>query len=280
MSTKSTLAAFVGTTPNIGTTLAAFAAAYRLAESYQGRVGYLCLNLKSAKIHRYLGIDGPVVALDDLRPELRSLSLTPGKLTQSMLQVRGAPLYVLFGNTMRDQAEFYRPEEIDHLLEIAHSAFDVVIADVGAYWDNAATVCTLRCARTRVLATTPALSHFQEDGQRWVKQLSPLFGIPGDGYEALVIRLPGMSGGYQSKDICKEMGVSLMGELKANPSLMGALDSGKIDEWLAHDEEGRLAMAAEAASLAARHGLKRRPVMTVQPWYKRLVAHRSGKSLS
>ena len=53
------LIAFVGTTPNIGTTTAAYAAACRIAELTGLPAAFLCLNLKSAKIHRYVGADHP-----------------------------------------------------------------------------------------------------------------------------------------------------------------------------------------------------------------------------
>ncbi|GIQ64776.1 hypothetical protein PACILC2_33440 [Paenibacillus cisolokensis] len=103
------LIAFVGTTPNIGVTSAAFAFAYRTAEASGKPVGFLCMNLKSAKIHRFLGMDGPSSTLDGLRPELRAGSLTPEKLLHASHRVKGMPnLHVLFGNMLRDQAEFLR----------------------------------------------------------------------------------------------------------------------------------------------------------------------------
>src|SRR5690606_12616711 len=67
---------FIGTTPNIGTTLCAVTAAYRLAEITGQQVGYICLNFKSSKLHRYLGIDVPLATIDDLLPQLRSSSLS------------------------------------------------------------------------------------------------------------------------------------------------------------------------------------------------------------
>ncbi|MCQ6562605.1 hypothetical protein [Paenibacillus mendelii] len=278
MSAPAPLLAFVGTTPNIGTTVAAFALAYRLAKLGTGSVGYLCLNLKSAKTHRYLGNDSPETMLDSLRPELATGSLNTDKLLHSMQAVEGNDsLKVLFGNVMRDQAEYFSPQEMDHLLDTAQRAFDVVIADVGAYWDNAATVCALRRADTRMLVTTPALSHFQEDGRRWMKQLSPLFGIPSDAYELIIIHPSRRTGVYQMKDICKEMDVTLMGELRLSETLLSQLDSGTIDEWLAYDEQGMNAMAVPARQIMNRYGLKQRPVMAVQPWYKKLLTHRGGR---
>jgi len=277
--TAAPLITFVGTTPNIGTTIAAFAAAYRMAEASAAKVGYLCLNLKSAKLYRYLHADrADTVTLDALRPELATGSLPSDKLLRSMHHVAGnESLQVLYGNVLRDQAEYYTPEEIDHLLAVARQTFELVIADVGAYWDNAATICALRQADTRVLVTTPALSHFQEDGQRWVKQLSPMFGIPSEAYEAVIIHPPWRSGGYQVKEICKEMGVSALGELKLAEPLMKQLDSGTLNEWLSSDEQGKQMMEEPVKQLMNRYQLKRRPLMVVQPWYKKLLNHRGGR---
>ncbi|MFC4777125.1 hypothetical protein ACFO9Q_10040 [Paenibacillus sp. GCM10023252] len=278
-SSTAPLIAFVGTTPNIGTTTAAYAAAYRIAEATGRSVGYLCLHLKSAKLHRFLGIDQPQSSLDKLRPELRSESLTADKLMRASYRPAHLPgLHVLFGNMARDQAEFFTPEEANHLLDIAEQAFSIVILDAGAYWDNAATVCSLRRASTRVVVTTPALSHFGEDGQRWIGQVSPLFGVASDQYEALIIHSPWRTGGFTMKDICKEMGTSLLGEQRLSPALFSQLDNGRYEEWLKSDEEGKQMMRQPAQLFMKRYGLglQQGPRSVIQPWYRKLIAHRGG----
>ncbi|WP_141502721.1 hypothetical protein [Paenibacillus luteus] len=274
------LAAFVGTTPNIGTTAAAFAAAFRMAEASGMPIGYLCLNLKSAKIHRYLGVEEPPVTLDKLRPELRSYTLTPEKLRRAAYIVPSQPnLQVLFGNLMRDQAEYFTPEEAEHLLAIAEQTFAFVILDVGAYWDNAATICSIQRASTRILVTTPALSHFQEDGKRWISQVSPLFGVAPEQYDSIIINSPWRSGGYQMKHICKELGTSALGKLQLSEPVFSQLDNGTYAQWLKADPEGRQAMQLPTKAIMQRHGIRSKPAMiSVQPWYRKLMTHRNGTS--
>ncbi|WP_127533909.1 P-loop NTPase family protein [Paenibacillus kobensis] len=270
------LITFVGTTPNIGTTLAAFAAASRIAESSDATVGYLCLNLKSAKLQRYVGIDRPATGLDTIRPELRDRSLEPAKLLRTAYPIREIPgLNVLFGNMERDQAEFYTAEDIEFLLETARWTFDIVVADVGAYWDNAATVCALREASTRVLVTTGALTHFQEDWNRWIGQVSPLFGVPSTSYELLVIQTPWKNGGFHVKDICKETGLPLTGELRMTEPMLLQLDNGRYDHWL-RSEEGRSTMKPSAELWMRQYGVNKKQPKLVQPWYRKLLAHRNG----
>ncbi|WP_259391531.1 hypothetical protein [Paenibacillus sp. 1011MAR3C5] len=270
--------AFIGTTPNIGTTSAAFATAYRLAELGGIEVGYLCLNLKSAKLHRFLGEDEPDVTLDRLQPELRSASLTPDMLRSADCTVRGrANLHVLFGNLNREGAEFVGAEEIDHLLDVAEKTYGFVVLDVGAYWDNAATICSIRRADSRVLVTTPALSHFQEDGRRWVGSVSPLFQVQPNQYDCIIVHYPWRKGGYRMNDICKELGTAPMGEFKMNDSMFASLDKGGYDEWLREDPAGRTAMRKPAARLLVRHGVQGSfSSMVRQPWYRRLNVHRNG----
>ncbi|PWV95584.1 hypothetical protein DFQ01_12655 [Paenibacillus cellulosilyticus] len=270
------LLVFIGTTPNIGTTVAAFAAACRIAQCSDAKVGYLCLNLKSAKLQRYIGVDQPEVGMDHIRPELRDRSLQPNQLLRCTYPVRGiVGLHVLFGNMERDQAEFYTADQMEYLLDTARRTFDVVIADVGAYWDNAATVCAVREASTRVLVTTNALSHFQEDLNRWIGQISPLFGVPSANYELLVIHSPWTMGGFRVKDVRKETGLPLAGELQLTKPLLMQLDSGQYDQWLAGDE-GQAVMEQPTQKWMQQYDIQRVRSVHRQPWYRKLLAHRNG----
>ncbi|SDS25359.1 hypothetical protein SAMN05444162_1074 [Paenibacillaceae bacterium GAS479] len=274
------LLAFVGTTPNIGTTAAAFAAACRLAERTGKDVGFLCMNLKSAKIHRYLGQDLPAATLDSIRPELTSASLAPQQLRRACLTIPDEPyVHVLPGNLMRDQAEYYTQEETEHLLETARQSFDLVVADAGSYWDNAATICAMRAADSRVLCTTGALSHFQEDGNRWIRQVSPLFGVQPEEYELLTIQSPWTNGGYRMKEIEKETNLSAIGEFRTNEAFYQSLDRGQYHRWLKHDASGRIAMDIVSGKLAERNGVRCRPAKEAQPWYRKLRAHRGELGL-
>jgi len=274
------LVTFTGTTPNIGTTVAAFAAAYRVAELGGQPTGFLCMNLKSAKLRRYIGIDRPTVTLDGLRPELRSGTLTPEKLLRAASPLPNCPqLHVLFGNLLRDQAEFFTPEDMEHLIRIARAAFRLTVADVSAYWDNAATVTAMREGDTRVITTTTALSNFQEDGQRWIGQVSPLFGVPQAGLEGIIIHSPWRNGGFPVKDIKKETGLPIIGELRMTDSIVSQLDSGRLHDWLATDVHGKQAMRRTAEHLMAKHVITRKVDFKIQPWYRKLIVHRNEVDL-
>lgn len=268
---------FIGTTPNIGTTTVAFSAAMRLAEATDKPVGYLCLHLKSAKLHRFLGVDEPEMSLDKLQPELRSAAMTPGMLQRAAYALpERQNLRVLFGSMNREQAEYFTAKELDHLLDVAERTFSYVVLDVGAYWDNAATVCSIRRASARVLVTTGALSHFQEDGRRWIGEVSPLFQVQPEQYECLIVCGPRDHNAYSAAQISRELGAPCLGELRLSASLFASLDKGTLGEWLMADKAGKAAMAAPVKRLLARSGWHESAAAKPRTWLFRRLNARGG----
>jgi len=270
------LAAFAGSTPNIGTSLTAFGTAYRIAALTGRSVGYLCMNLKSAKTHLYLGVDKPDVTLDGIRPELRAGTLTGEKLRQyAFRRSRLDGLSVLFGNMAREQAEYYEPDDMLRLLNASRDAFDLTIADVSAYWDNAATVCAMKEADDKLLVTTENLSHFQEDVHRWTGQVGSLLGIMPEHLQLVLLRSAQRTiGGFRMKEIRKETGCLGFAELKLPESVHLQLDSGRLDEWLTAEERNGAVFDSVAQPLLAKLNWTQRLQKTDRPWLRRLMAHR------
>jgi hypothetical protein len=270
------LAAFAGSTPNIGTTVAAFGTAYRIAMLTGRKVGFLCMNLKSAKTHLYLGVDQPHVSLDGLRPELRAGTLTPDKLVRyAHTSPKLGSLHVLFGNLAREQAEYYEPEDMMRLLDAARQSYDLTIADVSSYWDNAATICAMREADERFLVTTGSLSHFQEDVQRWIGQVGGMFGLSADRFHLVLLqgnsRIPG---GFGMKEVRKEIGSTTFSELKLVESMHLQLDSGRLDVWLAEQQRHAALFDPVAVPLMNRLNWEARFRLKERPWLRKLMFHR------
>lgn len=230
------LIVFTGSTPNIGTTVLAFGTAALLARLSGEPVGYLCLNLKSSKLHHYVGLEPCPPGVDQIRAEMRSGSLTPGFLKSRMVQIKGAPgVHVLFGPLQREQAEFYQPEDIGHLLDIAKQCFPRCVVEVNAYWDNAATLAALLQADERILVTSPELGHFQEDVNRGVKQMAPLFGMSAEGF-LLAVTQHHRGEGLTPQDAAKETGMRLAAVVKADPELRRQLGQGRLAEYAGGSE--------------------------------------------
>lgn len=255
------LVAFIGSTPNIGTTLVAFGTAVQLASRLSCRVGYLCLNLKSSKLHRYLGGDKLPLGLDSIRAELRSFSLTPHRLASSVTSVKGAEnLQVLFGTTQREQAEFFQHEDVAHLLKTAKAAYDICIVDVNAYWDNAGTIGAMLEADRHVVVTTPDLGSFQEDLNRGMKTVAPLLNLSTDGGLLVVTQYAAAgSAGIRLNDIAREAGLQLAATVPYDASVRDSLNRGAIGDYTATSTLFTAAVFPLVKRLADECGLKQLP---------------------
>lgn len=243
------LITFIGSTPNIGTTLASFGVAYQLAMETSMKVGYLCLNLKSSKLHRYLGKDKHVFTLDGLRAELKAQSLTPERLLLLCDQPKDAQgLHVLYGNMLREQAEFFTPSEIVHLLRVARHAFDICVIEVNAYWDNAATVTGLLEADSKVVVTTSDIAHFQEDFSRWIRQVGSVFGLQANSFELMAVQIERHSKNneFTIKDIRKETQLPLVGQVSRHVDALARCNQGKLLEMFSPNHP----MCAELRAVA------------------------------
>jgi Flp pilus assembly CpaE family ATPase len=270
---------FVGSTPNIGTTVVSFGAAVGMACRTGRSVAYLCLNLKSSKLHRYVGLDKPEASLDHLRAEIRSLSLRPDRLEAYCEPVKGiANLRVLFGNQLREQAEFFTPEDIEHLLQTAKRTFDMCIVEVNAYWDNAATICALLQADSRILVTTPELTHFQEDTDRWLRGLCPIIGLAPDSFDLVLTQADknGGSTGIRQSDIRKETGLTLIGKVGKYAELTETVNQGKLPELLLGAHPLCRDLGAIVTVLSAVSGIPVAVQPSGRPW-KRWLGKLSAK---
>jgi MinD-like ATPase involved in chromosome partitioning or flagellar assembly len=257
---RNQLIALIGSTPNIGTTTVAFGLAVRLALDSTQTIGYLCLNLKSSKLHRYTGKDEPRFTLDGLRADLRANNLTSDKLLKVCETFRTVSrLHVLYGNQIREQADYYTPDEIEQVLEAARSAFNLCLIDVNAYWDNAATVCGMIRADRRIVVTTRELAHFQEDIRRWIKPAATLYGMAPSAFDLIVNQSGGESGrgGVRLKDIRRETSMQPFGEISRHAGLHEYADEGRLLELLGGNHPINAELSRISDKLIALYGLPR-----------------------
>jgi septum formation inhibitor-activating ATPase MinD len=274
-SAKGKMISFVGSTPNIGTTLVSFGTAYCLAQLTSASVGYLCLNLKSSKLHKYLGRDDRVFTLDALRAEMKAQSLTKDRLLQVCESLREAPgLHVLYGNMLREQAEFFTPVEIEHILHTARSAFDICLVEVNAYWDNAATICGIVEADMRIAVTTGDMAHFQEDVNKWIGQVGSVFGLQSHAFDLIAVQMEKQSkaDSLTVKDIRKETQMHLIGQVSRHPDITGFLNQGKLLGVLQSGHPLQQEIAVITEKLIHLHHLPRIESSRKVPWFKKILA--------
>ncbi|MCY9666017.1 hypothetical protein M5X11_13760 [Paenibacillus alginolyticus] len=271
------LITFIGSTPNIGTTLASFGVAHALAQETSMKVGYMCLNLKSSKLHRYLGRDEHVFTLDGLRAELKAQSLTPERLQQVCDKPKEAHgLHILYGNMLREQAEFFTPSEIIHLLRVARATFDVCIIEVSAYWDNAATVCGLLEADSKIVVTTADIAHFQEDFSRWIRQVGAVFGLQPDGFELMAVQTDrhAKHSEFTIKDIRKETQLHLIGQVSRHADALSRCNQGKLLDMFVPTHAMHEEVRAVSRKFIDYYKLPRKVSLRQVTWLQKIITGR------
>lgn len=267
------LIGWIGTTPNIGTTLLSYAAACQLAAEVEGKVAYLCLNLKSSKLHRYLGRTESFASLDQLRTAIRTRRLTSAQLLQAGDWMGEAGnLCVLYGNRVRAQAEYYSEADMAFLLDLARNTFTVVLVEVNAYWDNAATATVMHQSQQIMLVADNRPGSFQEDMQAGFKAGMSLLNLSTQKVELLVNATGPDGDGYGDHDIKKTSGLEVVATLPYLPQAVQAMDAGRLHTLLATD--GKLARyaSAVAARIIMRHQLAARTKtpQVARSWRQRL----------
>lgn len=236
---KGKILAFIGTTPNIGTTVSSLSLAYRIAEITGAKVAYLCLNLKSSKLHKYFSYT-PHATLDELLPHLRNASMTEELLRNAMTSFdRDSHVSILLGNRQREMADYFNEDDISSLIMLSRECYDYVILDCNAYWDNAGSLCGLQLSDQIFIVTTNALSHFQEDADKWFKLLSVPLDIESKAIQAIIVRQHKQYIGYSTHEIQRELQLQVTGEVVIPLSLYKSLDEGSLQQWLTHHHEGK-----------------------------------------
>ncbi len=262
---------YCGTTPNIGTTLVSFTSAWLAAERSGWNIAYLCLNLKSSKLHRYMKRDNAEQTLDHLTPALKARTLSAEGLRSFGCRMPELPkLWFLFGNREREQAELYTPDDIQLLLELTSSHFDLTFVEVNAYWDNAATVCALQQAQQRYMVTTPNLTHFQEDFGCWYGKLSSWLQLAGDPLQLIVTQWHPKGAAYPLGKIEKETGLTIAGSIPWLADVDERLNAGELIRMTSGNRTLRKAVEPIAMQILRSSGYE--PEATAQAsWIRRLL---------
>lgn len=263
---------FIGTTPNIGTTVVSYATALHIAMRTTGQVAYVCLNLKSSKIHRYLGLEPSGMCLNAMRAELKAKAMTAQKIKSYCVTSKQVEnLHVLFGNLAREQAEFYTVDDIQHVLQCASECFDLCIVEVSAYWDNAATMCALLEADSKIIVSTTQLSHFQEDLEQWLHSMGANYHLEPHMFDLFITQVDKAAHDFNVKHIRKETGLNIVGTMPKHRHISDLLNKGMLDQIATVEPHLLSGISGVADMLMTLYTLHRKPSVAKKQWF---AAHR------
>ncbi|QGQ94480.1 hypothetical protein EHS13_05960 [Paenibacillus psychroresistens] len=162
------LIAVKSASPKDGATTVAVSTALSLAKTTNLSIGLLDLNLKSPDIKDNFNIAQLGKSLFSLRPKISTNSIQSADIMEHCYTYKGYKnLHLLLGSHRRDTAGDLTMDQTKNLLDAAKRTFDIVIADVHTFPDNAATVCAIKHADERWLVTQPSYTSFKISWADW-----------------------------------------------------------------------------------------------------------------
>lgn len=256
-----------------GATTVAINTAIMLARNTQLSVGLLDLNLKNPEIRYGLQLKDLHRSNLPLRPKLHTGTLTPGDLLDACQHYKKTPrLHVLAGTHRRDTAVDVTPAMVEHLLDTCRAVFDVTIADVSAFPDNAATVCAVKHADVKWLIAQQDFASHRWSWTEWFECYWRYVGLDPRDISLVLNRLTG--GGEAPEKIASAMGMKLAcsvpkiaGWASSRESLEGALlidfpEAETFADGIRH-LASRLSLAAGAPALPERQTTRKNGLLTL-----------------
>jgi pilus assembly protein CpaE len=194
-----------------GATTVAVNLALSLAKSTHLTIGLLDLNLKSPDVKDNININNAGKSLFSLRPKYSANVVTSKDILDHCYGYRGFKnLKFLLGSHRRDTAGDLTFEQMKFLLDAAQQAFDIVIADVHTFPDNAATVYAIKHANERLLVAQPNYMSFKSSWADWYDCFWRHCGLEKSDF-SLVVNRSSPSSEIKPSGMEADLGIKLLG---------------------------------------------------------------------
>ena len=205
---------FFSSIGNSGTTSICLSAASALSEYSKAKVGVLLLNAWDCGTDqvKYKGS-----YLDDIKSKLSGKLIESEQEFLSLFHMeKQNSFYILGGNRNTRLERLYTKEEINYLIELSKTYFDIVLIDAGSHFDNSNIVQALNESDLKLLVVNQQMKSIKKFNQNYRNVLRPI------GYEKsdflLVINEYEDKPIYPStKQIHAEMNIPMLTAIPKNP---------------------------------------------------------------
>lgn len=207
------LAVLMSASPKDGATTVAISTAICAAQRMpEKNVLLVDFNLKSPEVRDHLNIHS------DKGYQLIQSDCDSGTLEQSALlkaceKLKEAPnLHILTGIQRREWAEKITIDEIGHFITVARKTFDLIIADVHTFPDQAATLKCMKEADDRIVVVQPIITSYQSSWNDWFNSVWQHYGIKESDFHLVLNR--DNKGTLEGYGIEKAMGTKIVNRIK------------------------------------------------------------------
>ncbi|QHW35437.1 hypothetical protein GZH47_31555 (plasmid) [Paenibacillus rhizovicinus] len=208
-----TLVTFMAASPKDGATTIAISTAVCAAQRMpEKKVLLVDFNLKSPEIRDHLNVQSDK-GYQMIQADCDSGTLESSSLMKACEQLKDvANLYILTGIQRREWAEKITIEEIGHFLSVARKSFDLIIADVHTFPDQAATLKCIKDADTRLVVVQPIVTSYQSSWNDWYNSVWQHYGMKESDFKLVMNR--DNKGALDGYGIEKAMGTKIIARIR------------------------------------------------------------------
>lgn len=200
---ESGVIAFFSGLPQQGVTSSILSISKAISEQSVAKIGIIGFNCFSSGSFELMNYKGKT--FDELWGLLTSKQLTEEDLLSHANKLADN-LFYLGGSRLRKKTYFYEPDGVEHLCSVARRAFDIVLLDIGANFDNAVAAMGMYVANTHVLVMTQLNTHIQAFEEQYEQIILPHFGIERSDILVLFNKVQDGEALLSPNEIKKEMG--------------------------------------------------------------------------
>lgn len=202
--------AVCGTHPQVGVTQTVWTLAKTMTE-YNRRVAVVGLNPYNPG---EISTQDTVQSLDQVYPLLENQLVSDAdQIKKFMNRIEG--FHYLVGNRDYYRALSYKKEPIEYLINLLKDHFDIVLLDMGAFYDSFLAVAGLTLADTHILVASQEVVAIKEY-KRWKEQFIDAFGItPKSRY--LIVNKYGSKATITPRQLEQDLGFPWLGHLPYFP---------------------------------------------------------------
>lgn len=242
---------FFGTHSGAGVSTTVLNTADVLSKKINERVLVLSLNLWDPSDY-FLPYEGKY--LSDLKIDLKTKGLTEEKLIEAVNKYDD--FYHLAGNRDIKLQRFYKPEELESLINLCKSIFDVVLIDGGTHFDNAGFAQAYKQSDLKFLVTTQEPKGFKGYWPHVFHQLLEPFGGKTDDFLLIINQYLSELSLITEKNLSEELDMTLLTTIP-NESIYGhmAITRKKLLHTIAINKDYRNSVETIANSIVSRANL-------------------------
>lgn len=240
--TATSVVAFLSGLPQQGLTSTLLAMANQMGTMSDAKIGVIGLNVYNPGVD-LLPYKGKT--FDDIWGNLQSKTLSADELYEKCHRLSGN-VYYLGGNKNIRKSPYYEVEGVHFLIEQARKSFDLVLLDIGAYFDTPLAAQGLMQADLQILLMTQLETHIHAFEEKYKQILSVMGRSRKEQMLLLLNQVRDLPGYYDPKDVSSLLNIPTWVKLPYEEMFYQRIVNKTLESFVSIKYDEALKLAAQS----------------------------------